>query len=852
MKTKIKTIITLLLLLYAAAASSQELKGFVVDRHTGDTIPFASLIYKGHHVSAPGEADGSFSIERHNGWTLTVKAVGYKTETISIKESTPQPLIVKMKSETKRLDEVVVKSKKKSKYSRKNNPAVELMKRVIEAKKRTDLENHDFYQYDKYQKITLAVNDVTPDELEFVQKKNQQWMVDQVEMCPLNNKLILPLSIDETVSQHIYRKDPKSSKDIILGQQSKGVNQLIETGNILNTLLKDIFTDVDIYDDQVRLLQYYFTSPIGKDAISFYRFYIEDTVYVGRDQCYHLQFTPNNQQDFGFRGELFILTDSSLHVKRCSLTIPKRSDVNFVDNLRIEQEYTQLPNGEWVLTIDNMIVEMVVSKLLSKAAVIRSTYLHDYAFDPIPAKKFKGKAKTKVDPTARMKDEEFWAKTRGVELSKSEESMDDFIKNMTQIKGFKYILFGVKTLIENHVEIGGGINKKSKFDLGPINTIISHNFVDGLRLRLSGQTTSALHPHFFWKGYYAYGKDTKKHYYNTQFTYSFNRKDYLPHEFPVKTLSFTSTYDVMSPSDKFLHTDKDNVFTAFKWKKADEMYFYRRQQLKFDWETESGFRATFNAKVESNEPTGSLAFKRLSDSAPVNKLRTSEMSLSLVYCPGRTYVNTKQHRVAINFDAPEYTLSHTIGFDGLLGGQYRYNFTELGIYKRFWLNSWGKFDCRVKIGAQWNKVPFPLLILPPTSLSYVIDEGAFALMDNMEFLNDRYATVHLSWDLNGKILNRIPLIHKLKWREVIGIKGMVGRLTDKNNPFLPENASSDFLFEFPADAHLMHGIEPYWEMRVGIHNIFKFFEVDYVRRLSYMGNHGAQRHGVRFGFEFTF
>ena len=140
------------------------------------------------------------------------------------------------------------------------------------------------------------------------------------------------------MSQHIYRKDPKSSKDIILGQQSKGVNQLIETGNILNTLLKDIFTDVDIYDDQVRLLQYYFTSPIGKDAISFYRFYIEDTVYVGRDQCYHLQFTPNNQQDFGFRGELFILTDSSLHVKRCSLTIPKRSDVNFVDNLRIEQE----------------------------------------------------------------------------------------------------------------------------------------------------------------------------------------------------------------------------------------------------------------------------------------------------------------------------------------------------------------------------------------------------------------------------------------------------------------------------------------------------------------------------------
>ena len=251
------------------------------------------------------------------------------------------------------------------------------MKRVVAAKKRTDLENHEFYSFDKYQKITLAVNDVTPTELEAVQKKNQQWMVDQVEMCPLNNKLILPLSVDETVSKHIYRKTPKSSKDIVTGQRSKGVNQLIETGNILNTMLKDAFTDVDIYDDQIRLLQYPFTSPIGKDAVAFYRFYIEDTVYVGRDQCYHLQFTPNNQQDFGFRGELFILADSTLHVKRCNLTIPSRSEVNFVENMRIEQEYTQLDNGEWVLTVDNMIVEMALTQCLSKAVVIRSTYLHD-------------------------------------------------------------------------------------------------------------------------------------------------------------------------------------------------------------------------------------------------------------------------------------------------------------------------------------------------------------------------------------------------------------------------------------------------------------------------------------------
>ena len=826
--------------------------GVVVDRESGDSIPMASLIYKGHHVSVACDEHGRFSITRHEGWTLTVKAVGYKNETVAINASTPTELVVRLRPDTKKLEEVVVKSKRRSKYSRKNNPAVELMKRVVEAKRRTDLENHDFYSYDKYQKITLAVNDVTPSELEAVQAKNQQWMVDQVEMCPLNNKLILPLSVDETVSKHIYRKDPKSAKDIITGQRSKGVNQLIETGNILNTMLKDAFTDVDIYDDQIRLLQYPFTSPIGKDAVAFYRFYIEDTVYVGRDLCYHLQFTPNNQQDFGFRGELFVLADSSLHVKRCNLSIPKRSDVNFVENMRIEQEYTQLDNGEWVLTIDNMIVEMALTQFLSKAVVIRATYLHDYAFDPLPKKLFKGKAKKTVDPSARMRDERFWGDSRQVELTKSESSMDEFINNMTKIKGFKYILFGAKALIENHVELGGGPGKQSKFDIGPINTIVSSNFVDGMRFRASGQTTAALNPHLFWKGYYAYGRDTKNHYYSSLLTYSFNKKNYLPAEFPIRTLSFSSAYDVMSPSDKFLYTDKDNVFTAFRWKKVDQMYFYSRQELKFDWETEGGLRTIFSAKAESNEPTGELAFNRVADGAPVNKIRTTEATATIIYCPGRTYINTKQHRLPINFDAPEFSITHTMGFDGLLGGQYRYNFTELGIYKRFWLKSWGKLDCRMKAGAQWNKVPFPLLIMPPANLSYIIEEGTFALMGNMEFLNDRYATIDLNWDINGKLFNRIPFLQKLKWREVVGIKGMIGKLTDKNNPRLAANANSDYLFALPADTYQMNGCEPYWEVHAGIHNILKFFEIDYVRRLSYTGNRGAVRHGVRIGFQFTF
>lgn len=226
------------------------------------------------------------------------------------------------------------------------------------------------------------------------------------------------MSVDETVTRNIYRKDPKTEKSIIMGQSSSGVNDLIETGDILNNVLKDVFTDVDLYDDQIRLLQYPFTSPIGKDAISFYRFYIVDTVYVDRDKCFHLQFLPNNQQDFGFRGEIWILADSTLHVKRCNLTLPKKSDVNFVDNLQIIQEYTRLPEGDWALTTDDMFVEMSIAKFLTKAIVIRTTRMSDYAFDELPDKLFKGKTKVLHESNAMMRDEAFWDKYRSVELTK--------------------------------------------------------------------------------------------------------------------------------------------------------------------------------------------------------------------------------------------------------------------------------------------------------------------------------------------------------------------------------------------------------------------------------------------------
>lgn len=855
-------------LLFAGLAVSAQtesmLTGIVTDAATGDTIYYPSVSYKGQHIAVSGTAKGEYTIVRKEGLVLTFSAVGYAPVQVVVKASTPKTLNIKLKSDTRQLAEVVVRQKR-GKYSRKDNPAVELMRRVIAAKKRTQLENHDFFQYTKYQKITLALNDITPTQIDsgFIGKR--RWMLDQVEHCPYNNKLILPVSVDETVTQHLYRKQPKTERDIIKGQSNAGINQLIQTGDIMDIMLKDVFTDVNIYDNDVRLLRHHFTSPIGNSAISFYRYYIEDTVYVGKHLCYHLQFTPNNGQDIGFRGELYVVADSTLHVKRCNLTLPIQSGVNFVQHLQVRQEFTQLENGEWALSEDDMIAEIEVNDLLQKAIVIRTTRLNNYAFDELPAKLFKGSGRERREADAMMRDEAFWKKYRAVELSKSESSMDEFVHRVEQMKGFKYIIFGLKALIENFVETGGK-NHPSKVDIGPVNTMFTRNFIDGFRTRISAQTTANLSPHWFLAGYVARGWGSKKNYYSGEITYSFNRKEYLPREFPKRTMSFKSTYDIMSPSDKFLRTDKDNVFTALKWAKVDAMMFYNRQQLTLEREEEWGLKTTLSLRTEENEAAGSLFFEKLSSFFPPiiypetdvssllhnGKIRTTELRFELEIAPGRTFINTKQRRIAINLEAPVITLSHAVGLNGVLGGQYRYNFSEVGLLKRFWLRSWGKFDVQLRAGAQWDKVPFPLLIMPAANLSYVVQRGAFNLINNMEFLNDRYASVDLAWDMNGKIFNRIPLLKKLKWREYIGFKSLWGSLTDKNNPFLFQNMGDATLMYFPEGSHVMNPKRPYMELIVGVHNIFKLFHVQYVRRLNYNDLPTAQKQGVRLMMRMSF
>ena len=346
-----------LLSLFVSISASAQIKGVITDSLTNEPLMYITVQYEGKGVGGISNANGEYQVETRKGWDeLTFSAVGYITKKVKLKPGT-RVLNVKLQSDDIMLSEVVVKPKKE-KYSRKNNPAVEFMKKVIENKKALKLEENDYYQYQKYEKMKMSLNDVTPDKMEKGIYKKFSFFKDQVEVSPKTNKMILPISIKETASKTIFRKNPKSEKTIIEGMNSTGIEEFFNTGDMLGTILTDVFSDINIYDDDIRLLQRRFVSPIGRGAISFYKYYLMDTLMVDRQEGVHLAFVPQNPQDFGFTGHLYVVKDSTYAVKKCTMNLPKKTGVNFVENLDIVQQFEQLPDGNWVLTDDDMTVEL--------------------------------------------------------------------------------------------------------------------------------------------------------------------------------------------------------------------------------------------------------------------------------------------------------------------------------------------------------------------------------------------------------------------------------------------------------------------------------------------------------------
>lgn len=753
----------------------------------------------------------------------------------------------------KNLKEVTVKPKRQ-RYRRKGNPAVELMRKVIAAKKNHNLENNDFVSYHKYQRITSGFNNITKEIADSAKILQSPILKNQVEYCPQTGKYILPLHYVETVTRHIWRRSPEAERNFVLGTNSEGLTDLLPMGETVNTVMTSVFSDVNIYDDVLNLLERRFTSPLSsRAAISFFQFFIEDTLVVDDKPCIQLSFVPQNPQDFGFSGRLWILNDSTYRVHKCLLSLPLRSSVNYINNLALEQRFVDLPNGQRVLQTDDMFAEMGILKGQKFIMVHRATNYTAISTDSIPDEDFQKSDKLR-EGTRRIQSPDFWSQHRVDTLTRAENSLKDLSASVQGLRGSGWFLYLFRSAVYNYFETAS-TSEKSLIDIGPIMSMFSHNDIDGYRFRLGAQTTASLHPRLFFKGYVAYGKSSRNWYGMGEVEYSFLKKQMSSLEYPRHSILAQVQKDVFSPADLMWQhgRDKDNVWTSFKWQDVTHMMYQRHALLRYEVETNNYLDFKLQAKLTRVDPCGTLFYRRMNGDY-VNDLKMAELTASVRWAPGEEVINSKQRRHVVHHNNPIFSLSHTHGFKGVLGSDYNYNVTEVTAFQRLWLNSYGRIDFNLRGAIQWNQVPFPHLLMPVANNSYIITRDMFNMIGNMEFVNDRYLSLMVQWDLSGKLLNRIPLIKRLKWREIIGFKALYGKLTDKNNPAL--HSGSTALYEMPSlnGNSIVHPMTdtPYMELNVGLHNIFKIIRVDYVYRLNYHDFPGVKKHGFRFGFMFDF
>ena len=366
-------LLTIITLLTGGLEINAQVTGQVIDSKTRKPVDFCNVFYQGKGVGEMTDENGHFVIKENPKWTeLTIQTMGYITQVVKLQPGKTKNLKIRLVQEPRQLQTVTVTAKK-GKYSRKNNPAVDFMNKVIQHKKFNDLKANEFFSYSKYEKMTFSLNEFTDKIFDVEEGKRFAFLKDHVETCPKTGKLILPLTVDETLSSVFFRKKPETLKQLVKAKNSRGINDLINTGEILTTTLKDCFTDVNIYDEECRLLQLHFKSPIANSAISFYRYYLSDTIAIENDSVIEVGFIPNNQQDVGFSGRLYIMKDSTYQVRRVELTIPRRSDVNFVENMQIEQEFEEMEDGQRVMTQNDMLIELKLMNWLQKLQVQRTT-----------------------------------------------------------------------------------------------------------------------------------------------------------------------------------------------------------------------------------------------------------------------------------------------------------------------------------------------------------------------------------------------------------------------------------------------------------------------------------------------
>ncbi len=823
-------------------------EGLVVDNLRGEGIPFAHIVLKNSASSIGTVTDGSgyFFLETYELLdTLIVSCMGYEPVRMNIQLRKKNNLTIILTEQVIILETVKINPKKEH-YSKKNNPAVELIEQAIAQKSQNRLENLAYYQYKQYDKIEVAISNLSDSVENSKIMKKYNFMADNVDVSELTGKKILPFFQTETISEKYYRKNPESSKTFIDGHKAVEITKFLSAES-MDVIMREIFGEINIYEDNIYFLQNQFMSPLSPLAPGFYKFYIDDTVAIEGVDCIKMFFAPRNSSDFGFMGYLYLTADNQQYaVRRTELQFTKNAPVNFVRRILIKQDYQSI-KGIWTMTHSKTMADFTLAgENILPLHGQKEIFYSDFLFNtPQDNKFYQGSALIVRKDGHDERDDEYWKNNR-MQTDDSARNTYNFVDKLESIRLYRVVRDFVTTIV-------GGYYAAGPIDIGPIENMLSWNSVEGTRFRVGGKTNGRMSRHIFLEAFVAYGTKDKKFKYNATAHYSFNKKKNHPWEFPINLLSISYEDNTDIPGQSFLYGTGDRLLISIGRGKTVQMTSERRFQINYKKETINYFSFDVNFTHLEQYPLGELTFTTF-DGKDYKPYTTTSFEVGLRYAPNEKFIQSQKNRYPINIVAPVFELGYQVGIKGFLGGDYTFHKIKARFQKRWYFASFGYLDTYIDGGIIINQVPYPTLFIHHANQSWAFQDEAYNSMRYFEFVSDKYVSVQAAYCLNGLLFGRIPGIKKLNWRGWISFKALFGAVSSKNIPNPDTNAD---LMIFPHDPEgnpttftLNKG--PFLEGNIGIDNIFKVLRIDLVKRFNYLDHPNINEWSVRFRLRLVF
>ncbi|WP_257670126.1 DUF5686 and carboxypeptidase-like regulatory domain-containing protein [Parapedobacter tibetensis] len=835
-------VIVVCLLMPSLAIAQTTIRGKVTDASTGEGISGVSVFLSNTTIGTSTDSLGFYKLTPPKHAThIQFNGLGYRPVTKSLVTNGPQTIDVELEEEFHALDEVVISGK--GRYRNRDNPAVELIRKVIAHKPTNRLSRFDHVAFEAYEKIMMAVSHVPRVIAKNALTRGYQFALENVDTSLVPGRSLLPIYLEENLSQRYLRLSPKATKTIITANKKTELDKRFVNNENLEMYFKFIHGDVDIYENNILILNKPFLGPTADAAPLFYKFFITDTISTVEGQFVELTFVPRNNEDRLFSGKLQVTLDGNYGIRRADIWIDHRANLNWITNVNISLRFNRHNSGIYLLAYSGMQINFGLYEGKRGAFGQRTLVYRDYDTETtIPPSTFSGQNWEQAEDASHQAPNH-WQENRPLELTEVEAKTYTNLDSLQNNRSFRRTLKLGYLIAQSFVYTG-------PVEFGPLEYSYSFNDLEGSRIRLSGRTTRELSEKFYAEAYTAYGFRDERMKFYVGTAQSLNGRPVA--EYPSHYLHATYQQDAREPGQLLGFRNGDSFIRSFRSAPQDKWMY--NNAFKLNHIIEFGNHVMLQTHIASlkQAPAAELRFITAGMRDTLRALQTSELGIDLRWAPNEEFFQRNLSRSPIINEYPIFTLRYNMGIKGLLGGERAYHATRLDIFKRVFLSQLGFADVNLGAGYIFGTLPYPLLDIPNSNQTYVLTSDSYSLMNNLEFVSDQYIKLSVEHRLHGFVLNKIPLIKKLKMRELLGFKLLYGNVRPENRP--EKNAKA---FLFPTDSAgnpttFTLERKPYMEASIGVENILNVLRVEYVRRLSYLNHPDVDRGGFRFGIKVDF